>query len=173
MTFRGQSEEGALTAYEIVNYWKEERIAKILREYGEEARARDIARAIVIAREKKLIGYAHELADIVAESVKMPNARGIHPATKTFQALRIAVNDELGALVEGLQKGVRFLVSGGRIGVISFHSLEDRIVKQFFNEQKTAGALSILSKKPIVPSRNEILKNLRARSAKLRIAQKI
>lgn len=174
MTFSARPVEGALTAYEIINYWDEKRIAQILYEYGEENRARAIAGAIVKARDEKPIGYAHELAALVEMAV--PQRRGnhyIHPATKTFQALRIAVNDELNTLSLGLEKGLVHLKSGGRMGVISFHSLEDRIVKQFFKSQEKVGTISILTKKPIIPSRAEIAENGRARSAKFRAAQKL
>lgn len=174
MTFAAHSAEDALTAYEIVNYWSKKDITEILYTYGEERFAPKIADAIVRAREKELIGYSDELAhivELVAGAGK--GKRPIHPATKTFQALRIAVNDELNALSEGLQKGLMHLNTGGRIGVISFHSLEDRIVKQFFKEQVMRKKMAIVTKKPITPSKEEIQKNGRARSAKLRIARKL
>ncbi|MBI2108641.1 MAG: 16S rRNA (cytosine(1402)-N(4))-methyltransferase RsmH [Parcubacteria group bacterium] len=172
MTFAAHPKEGALTAYEIVNYWDEKKIAKIIQEYGEERRARDIAHAIVKRREIKRIGYAHELAEVIEKAIGGRREK-THPATKTFQAIRIVVNDELSALKEGLEKGLQVLNSGGKIGVISFHSLEDRIAKQFFKKQEREGNILILTKKPITPSREEVSQNSRARSAKLRIAQKL
>ncbi len=174
MTFRAHSGSEDLTAYEIVNYWKEKQIEKILKEYGEERFARKIAEAIIVTRAEKPIGYSDELADIVARSIpKRFQGNRVHPATKTFQALRIAVNDELNALTEGLNKGFMHLNQGGRIAVISFHSLEDRIVKHFFKLHEKANELIILTKKPITPTDEELERNRRSRSAKLRIAQKI
>ncbi|MDP3726605.1 MAG: 16S rRNA (cytosine(1402)-N(4))-methyltransferase RsmH [bacterium] len=173
MTFRAHPKEEDLTAYEIVNYWEEKQIEKILKEYGEERFARKITEAIITARARKPIGYADELAGIVRDAIpkRFQNNR-VHPATKTFQALRIAVNDELNALTDALHKGFIHLNKGGRIGVISFHSLEDRIVKHFFKLHEKANELIILTKKPITPTAEEIQKNRRSRSAKLRIAQK-
>lgn len=174
MTFRAHPEEDDLTAYEIVNYWEKKQIEKILKEYGEEQCARKIAEAIVAVRAQKPIGYADELADIIARVIpKRFYNTSIHPATKTFQALRIAVNDELNALSEGLNKGLGHLNKKGKIAVISFHSLEDRIVKHFFKLREKANELIILTKKPITPTDEEIQKNRRSRSAKLRIIQKI
>lgn len=159
------------TAKDIVNGWKEEDIANAIFGYGEERFARRIARAIVIYRDKKQIETSDELGEIVKSAVPAFYRRGkIHPATKTFQALRITVNDELGALRQGLQKGYERLNPGGRMAVISFHSLEDRIVKDFFKTKVKEGA--IISKKPIRPSAEEIAVNPRSRSAKLRIIEK-
>ncbi len=169
------------TASTIVNSWKEEDIANVIFGYGEERYARRIAHGIVLYREKKAIETTHELAEIVKSSMPHFAFKGrpskIHPATKTFQALRIAVNDELGALKEGLAKGYARLAPGGKMAVISFHSLEDRIVKEFFKEQgemsrKQAGTSPVLTKKPITASPQEIAENPRSRSAKLRIIQK-
>mgnify|MGYP001619158957 CR=1 FL=1 len=171
MTMRAKPTSLTLTAYEIVNYWKEEEIAGIIREYGEETRAKEIARAIIRERSENLIGYADDLAEIIEKTI--PKRGRLHPATKTFQALRVAVNDEINALKEGLQKGLNLLKKNGRMGVISFHSLEDRVVKQFFKSEERVGRISILTKKPIMPTRAEIIENPRARSAKLRIMQKI
>ncbi len=170
MTFKKNPEETDLTARDIVNSWDEENIATILKSYGEERFAEKIARKIVEEREKKPIETAFELASIILRTVR-PKGK-IHPATKTFQALRIAVNDEIGALKEGLEKAFDSLGGGGRMAVISFHSLEDRIVKNFFRKRKNNGEAETLSKKPIVPSREEILENPRSRSAKLRIIEK-
>jgi 16S rRNA (cytosine1402-N4)-methyltransferase len=166
------------TAATIVNSWKEEDIANVIFGYGEERYARRIAKAIIFYREKKAIENTSELAEIIKSSVPGIYRRGkIHPATKTFQALRIAVNDELGALKEGLAKGYERLAPGGKMTVISFHSLEDRIVKEFFKEKgvrskEGGGSNSIITKKPITASPQEIAENPRSRSAKLRILQK-
>jgi 16S rRNA (cytosine1402-N4)-methyltransferase len=157
------------TARDIVNGWKEEDIANVIFGYAEERYARRIAKAITVYREKKPIETSGELGEIVKSSVPGVYRRGrIHPATKTFQALRIAVNDELNALREGLAKGYEHLAPGGKMAVISFHSLEDRIVKEFFRSLPA----KILTKKPIVPSAQEIAENPRSRSAKLRIVLK-
>lgn len=160
------------TAKDIVNRWDEEVIANVIFGYAEEKFARRIARAIVNYREKKSIETTTELAELIKLSVPGFYRRGrIHPATKTFQALRIAVNDELGSLKEGLKKGYEVLNKGGRFAVISFHSLEDRIVKEFFKEKLNDEAI-IITKKPIVALEKEILENPRSRSAKLRILEK-
>ncbi|MDP3661729.1 MAG: 16S rRNA (cytosine(1402)-N(4))-methyltransferase RsmH [bacterium] len=165
MTFRKNS-EGRVTAREVVNEWKEENLALILEGFGGERYAERIARAIVEARVQAPIETSKTLADIV--SAVVPRSGRTHPATKTFQAIRMAVNDELPALEEGLRKGLASLKSGGRMAVISFHSGEDRIVKRFFKEEeKSEGGTA--SKKPIVPSREEVQGNPRSRSAKLRI----
>jgi len=163
-----------LTAQEIVNNWEEEHIADIIYGYGQERFSRRIAKGIVAARSQGPIATSRQLADIVSASVPAGYRKGrIHPATKTFQALRIAVNDELGALAEGLEKGIAALSKKGRMAVISFHSLEDRIVKGAFKEKQKEGVVSILTKKPVVPTREEIAENKRARSAKLRVIEKI
>lgn len=156
-----------LTAYEIVNSFRQDEIARILYEYGEEWQSRRIAKAIFDSRRKGRIRTARELAAIVA-SVKKKTGK-IHPATKTFQALRIAVNDELGSLSEGMDAAVELLTPGGRIGIITFHSLEDRMVKQLFRKDP---ALTILTRKAVRPGIDEIRSNPRARSAKLRVAEK-
>lgn len=160
------------TAKDIVNDWEEETLANIIFGYAEDRFARRIAKAIVSYRTKKSIETSTELAEIVKSAVPAFVRRGkIHPATKTFQALRIAVNDELQALRDGLKVGYEKLREGGRMAVISFHSLEDRIVKDFNKEQEKNGA-HIITKKPIVPSAEEIAVNPRSRSAKLRIIEK-
>ena len=167
------------TAKDILNGWDENVIADIIFGYGEDRFARRIARAIVVYREKKHIETSMELAEIVKSAVPAFIRRGkIHPATKTFQALRIAVNDELNALKEGIAKGYERLSSGdepgqgGKMAVISFHSLEDRIVKEFFRRMALENGSAILTKKPIGPSAQEVAENPRSRSAKLRIIQK-
>lgn len=174
MTFKAEPEDGELTAAKIVNSWTEENLAKIIYEYGEERYSRQIAKAIVDARKKKSIITTLDLVAIIKGAVPKSYQYGrINPATKTFQALRIAVNDELNNLKIGLEKGFANLKSGGRMAVVSFHSLEDRIVKNYFKElvNKERGILA--SKKPIVPTVAEIMANPRARSAKLRIIEKL
>lgn len=163
-----------LTAHTIVNEWKEESIADVLYGWGEERYARKIARAIVEAREKAPIKTAKELGEIVRLSVP-PKARfgRTHPATKTFQALRIAVNDELGALEEALRNTWNMVSPGGRMAVISFHSIEDRIVKRFFQDIVSKKTGRTTTKKPITASDEELRENPRARSAKLRVIEKI
>lgn len=159
-----------LTADEVVNTWPKEELMRILSEYGEEPRSRRIADAITQARPVKT---TTQLAGIIEAHY---GRRGkTHPATRTFQALRIAVNDELGQLQRTLQYIPDLLTDQGRVGIISFHSLEDRIVKRFFNEEAKAGfeaRLRVLTKKPIDGAKDDVL-NRRARSAKLRAALKI
>lgn len=173
MTFHVAPRANAFTAREIVNTWEEGSLEDILKGYGEERFARRIAQAIVLAREQKPIETTGELAEIVASAIPRFARHGkTHPATKTFQAIRIAVNDELGALREGLMKGFTRLAPGGRIAVITFHSLEDRIVKIFFKERSTEGFATLITKKPLTPSEEEIARNPKSRSAKLRIVEK-
>lgn len=167
MTLNNEVEDGTLTAYEIVNSWQEENIADIIYGWGGERYSRRIAKAIVNARAKENIKTTKQLADIV-EGV-MPRRGKIHPATKTFQALRIAVNDEIGALSELLQTLPSFMNSGGIVAFLTFHSIEDRLVKQIFRKwAREEGIGTIVTKKPIVASDEEITHNPRARSAKLR-----
>ena len=174
MTFKNNPDEDDTTAYDAVNRWSEENLADVIYGYGEEKYARRIARAIVEERQKKAIETSKELSEVVNKAVPIFYRFGrIHPATKTFQAIRIAVNDELRALEEGIQKGFGILEKGGRMAVISFHSLEDRIVKNFFKLQALEEKAELINKKPIIASDEELNKNPRARSAKLRIIQKI
>lgn len=157
-----------LMAEAIVNSWSREDIGRLLREYGEEPHASGIAKAITDARKKERITTTGQLAALVSS---LAGRRGrIHPATRTFQALRIAVNDELGELTRGLRVITDALKPGGRFAVITFHSLEDRVVKQFFKGEE--GMLP-LTKRPVIASDEETRTNPRARSAKLRIAQKV
>ncbi len=155
------------TAHDVVNRYRQDDLANIIFQYGEEEKSRRIARAIVEARQKKPIDTAKELGDLVAK-VKWRRGR-IHPATKTFQAIRIETNHELENLKTGVESAVEMLNPKGRIGVISFHSLEDRMMKETF---RNSPVLKILTKKPIRPERKEALANPRSRSAKLRIAEK-
>lgn len=166
-----------LTAAHIVNKWKPEKLEKLFWAYGEERKARFIVNNIVKARKQRPIETTKDLADIVAAAVsrqrpgksKVPGYR-IHPATRTFQALRIVVNNELENIKLVLQQTVDILKPDGVLCIISFHSLEDRIVKNFFRD---SDELKIITKKPIVASREEMMDNPRSRSAKLRVAQKV
>jgi 16S rRNA (cytosine1402-N4)-methyltransferase len=174
MTFKRDLTPEDLTAAKIVNTWAEESIADIIYGFGEERYSRRIAKAIVNYREKKEIERTSELVEIINQAVPFFYKKGrIHPATRTFQALRIAVNDELNTLKIGLSKGFEKLDSGGRMAVISFHSLEDRIVKNFNKEKEELGLAKIITKKPIDPGEQEIKDNPRSRSSKLRILEKI
>lgn len=162
------------TAHDIVNRYTEKQISEIIEKYGEERFHNKIARYIKEARSRKPIDTTGELQAIIRKAVgyRYRNLR-IDPATRTFQALRIAVNDELGALEEGLKSAIFWLKPGGRIAVIAFHSLEDRIVKNLFKGYAKLGVLNLITKKPLQPSQEEIVKNIRARSAKLRAAERI
>jgi 16S rRNA (cytosine1402-N4)-methyltransferase len=173
-----------LTAKSVVNSWPEQKLGDLFRDMGEEPRWRQAAKAIVRARSKKAIETTTELAQIVSEGMGGQKKR-IHPATLVFQALRICVNKELESIQTGIQKALQFLSTGGIIGVISFHSLEDRIIKNIFrdasrpikkfmdeSQEQFFPLLETLTKKPLVCSRKEARANPRARSAKLRFAQK-
>ncbi|MCK4918493.1 MAG: 16S rRNA (cytosine(1402)-N(4))-methyltransferase RsmH [Candidatus Pacebacteria bacterium] len=163
-----------LSAAEIVNTWDEENLADIIFGYGEEKFSRSIAREICEARKVKKIETTFELVEIIKKAVpKWYLFKKTHFATKTFQALRITVNDEIESLKEGLVKGFESLNEGGRFAVVSFHSLEERVVKKFFKELKKEGKCILVNKKPITPSHDEIKENSRSRSAKLRIIEKI
>lgn len=168
--------DGALTAAEIVNGWPLEALADLLYEFGEERQSRRIARAIGAARPVHTTG---ELAAVVARALSGGRwLTGPHPATRTFQALRIAVNGELEAVAQVLPLAVSMLKPGGRLAVIAFHSLEDRLVKRFFraaaeSDAQTMPALRLITRKPIEPADEEVTANPRARSAKLRVAEKV
>ncbi len=173
MTYSSDTASPALTARTIVNEWEEGSIADVLWGWGEERFARRIARAIVEARARKPIETSRELGELVRAAVPFRYQKGkLHPATKTFQALRIAVNDELGALKEGLRAAWLALETGGRLAVISFHSIEDREVKRLMLLWSQQGEGVRLTKSPQKPSREEIVANPRARSAKLRVIEK-
>ena len=162
---------GELTAKEIINNWSEKELGQIFREYGEERMWRQVAKAIVETRRRHPLETSGSLALLIESLIGRGGSR-LHPATKIFQALRIAVNDELNVLKQALPQALEILAPQGRIAVIGFHSLEDRIVKHFF--QKQAGkTLHLINKKPIVVSAEELHNNPRSRSAKLRIAEKI
>jgi 16S rRNA (cytosine1402-N4)-methyltransferase len=177
--------EQSITAEEIVNYYPEKDLANILFQFGEESFSRRIARSIVKARPLR---STVQLADVVAKALPFQRARRIHPATKTFQALRIFVNDELGRLAQAIKAAVELLSPGGRIVIISFHSLEDRIVKESFRSHSrecvcprssatcvcgNRKILRLLTRKPLLPGVKETSENPRSRSAKLRVAEKL
>lgn len=179
----------ALTAYDVVNDWSRDEIRRILFEYGEERYAPLIAAAIECRRAEKPIETTLELVDIIKRAMPAKALREKqHPAKRSFQAIRIAVNDELGAVTEAMEKAIDVLAPGGRLAVITFHSLEDRIVKNAF--QKAAQGctcprdfpvcvcgnqprVKIITRKPIVPDSGELTENARARSAKLRVCEKL
>ena len=162
--------EGSETAADIVNSSTEEELADIIFTYGEERFSRGIARAIVAARgHERILTTAALVAAVLAGTPNWYHDRRIHPATKTFQALRIATNDEIGALREGLAAVLNALAPGGRLAVITFHSIEDRIVKHLLRDAAVLGQGDLDPKKPVAPSRAELLANRRARSAKLRV----
>ncbi len=162
------------TAMDVVNRLPEAELERILREYGEEKHAKLIAKAIVAERKLDVITTTGRLVHIVENAAgRWYKREKIHPATRTFQALRIYVNDELGELERALAGGFEILAKHGRFAVISFHSLEDRIVKQFFKEKAAQKLGKLIVKKPIVPTDEEVTRNRRSRSAKLRIIEKI
>jgi len=174
MTMKKNLTKDDLTAKEIVNEWGEETLADIFYGFGEEKHSRKIAKDIVEARKKSPIKTTFDLVKIVEESIgRFYKAKRIHPATKIFQALRIATNSELTNLEEVVEKGFNRLSVSGRMAIISFHSLEDRIVKRAFNQIKKNGYAKIITKKPIIPTNLEINNNPKSRSAKLRIIEKI
>ncbi len=163
-----------ITAEDIVNTWSEKNLAGIIYGYGEEKFSRRIAKGIVEARAKKKIKTTFDLVKIIGGAVPERYKKGkLHFATRSFQAIRIAVNDELGALAEGLDKGFKLLKTGGRMAVISFHSLEDRIVKRFYTKQTKENLAKLINKKPMTASIEEVKNNPRSRSAKLRILEKV
>ena len=174
-----------LTAKEIVNKWSEKDLGKLFLEYGEEKQWRRAARAIVEARRKKSIETTTELAEILSNAIGRSKKK-LHPATLVFQALRISVNRELESVEKGVKDALEILAPGGRIGVLSFHRLEDRIVKNLFRaaskplrkmvdmkESHVMPILKLIAKKPLVPSLHESRVNRRARSAKLRVGEKL
>jgi 16S rRNA (cytosine1402-N4)-methyltransferase len=161
---------GGETAEQVVNQADEEELANLIYEFGEERRSRRIARAIVRARP---ITTTAELARVVTAAAPSMKGDKIHPATRTFQALRIRVNSELAEIQSLLKSAGSLLKPGGRVVLISFHSLEDRLVKDAFRDGAKAGKFEVLTKKPVVAVEQESLRNPRSRSAKLRAAQKI
>ena len=172
MTY-GEPNETTKTAADLVNGLPEEELADLIYNYGEERFSRGIARSIVDTRKHTRILTTLQLADAVTRGTpSWYQHRRLHPATKTFQALRIATNDELGALRDGLTCALERLTLGGRVAVITFHSIEDRIVKSLFKEAAYAGRGTLVTRKPLVPSAAELSLNPRARSAKLRIFER-
>jgi 16S rRNA (cytosine1402-N4)-methyltransferase len=159
-----------LTAEQVVNQADEEDLANLIYEFGEERRSRRIARAIVRARP---LSTTAELARVISAVAQPIKGEHLHPATKTFQALRIRVNDELGEIQTLLKSAGSLLKPGGRVVMISFHSLEDRLVKDSFRESARLGELEILTKKPATATEQEALRNPRSRSAKLRAAERL
>ena len=163
-----------LSAFDIINRYKESDLSDIIYRYGEERFARRIARRIVQERSVRPIETTADLSEIVRRAIgSRKKYFRIDPATKTFQAIRIVVNDEMGALEEGLKKAVSWLDIGSRIAVITFHSLEDRIVKNLFKGYAGLGVLKIITKKPVGASEQEIASNPRSRSGRLRVAERI
>lgn len=161
------------TAEHLINGLSEKELVEVFSEFGEERFARRIAQKIVFDRAKKLIKTTFDLKHIVEEAVPSKYRFGrIHSATRIFQALRIAVNDELGALEEALPKAFNSLKPAGRLAVISFHSLEDRIIKQYFVKEKNMGTGTIMTKKPIEATEDEVNENPKSRSAKLRVIER-
>ncbi len=183
------NQDQALTAYDIVNEWSYHDLVRILFQYGEEKFSKQIARRIERSREESPIETTFELVEIIKDSIPAPARRtGGHPAKRTFQAIRIAVNDELTVIGESLEQAIKLLTVGGRISVITFHSLEDRIVKHLFKEYSTVeelpidlpilpsemekAPLKLINRKIILPTEEEVKDNKRSRSAKLRIVEK-
>ncbi|WP_462409180.1 16S rRNA (cytosine(1402)-N(4))-methyltransferase RsmH [Neobacillus sp. Marseille-QA0830] len=181
--------EASLSAYEVINEWSYEQLVRIFFRYGEEKFSKQIARRIETIRQEKPIESTAQLVDIIKEAIPAPARRkGGHPAKRIFQAVRIAVNDELAVFEKSLNQAIQLLKPGGRISVITFHSLEDRICKAAFKSASETPdlphglpvipdeykpILKLVTRKPIVPSEVELENNNRARSAKLRIAEKI
>ena len=176
------------SAYDIINTYSESDLAKVIYEYGEERFARNIAHQIVVARQERPVTTTFELVELIKAAIPARYQQGGgHPAKRTFQALRIETNNEIGNLQESLEKAISLLNTGGRICVISFHSLEDRIVKEVFNKYAKAEASNrfmpaeptkileyrLITKKPILPSSEEINVNRRSHSAKLRIIERL
>ena len=163
-----------LSAYDLVNNLSEVELGNIFKKFGEERYSRRVAHFLVEARKGKPISTTNQLRDLIVKATP-GRARGgrIHPATRIFQALRIAVNRELEAIETALSCAVSHLASGGRIGVISFHSLEDRIVKHLYKDYSAKNILKIINKKPLIPTEEERGENPPSRSAKLRVAEKI
>jgi 16S rRNA (cytosine1402-N4)-methyltransferase len=169
LDMRFDPQAGQPTAAELVNTLGEAELERIVREYGEEPRARRVAREVVRCRPMQRTAQL-----VAAVTAALGPSRGrLHPATRTFQALRIAVNDELGALERGLEASIDLLRPGGRVAVISFHSLEDRIVKWRFRGWADQGRARVLTRRPLGPSAEESASNPRARSAKLRVAERV
>ncbi len=171
MNLDGEYEE---TAADVLNRYRKENIEKIIKEFGEESWASKIAEAVVTERKKKKFSTNADLAELIYRTVPRKfHSKGIHPATKTFQALRIYVNRELEHIEKAVLKMPEYLKENGILTVISFHSLEDRIIKQKFKELEKSDHYKIITKKPIIPSEIELKENPASRSAKMRILKRI
>ena len=169
-----------LTAEEIVNNYSEQKLGEIIRDFGEEPQWKKVAKAIVAGRYKNPIVTTQQLASLLVSCLGFKRRGKLHPATLVFQALRIVVNKELEAIENGLKKALKFLAPGGVMGAISFHSLEDRLVKNIFRDachrakgEKMPSFMQLLTKKPLCPSLAEMRLNPRSRSAKMRFAQRV
>lgn len=174
LDMRFDSKRGELKASDIINHSTKEELERIFKDYGQERFARKIAETIVRERKRKSIVRTGELVACIRNAIPIFARHGkIHFATRVFQALRIAVNDELETIQKGITEAIMQLKKGGRVAVISFHSLEDGIVKRIFRQEEKNGVIVQCMKKPLVPTQEEIRKNSRARSGKLRVAQKI
>lgn len=160
-----------ISAFDVVNKFSQKEIEKIFKEYGQEPKYRQAAKAIVDSRKKRRIFTTFDLKNILLKACK--KTKKIHPVTRCFQALRIFVNDEINCLKKGISAAFDLLSEEGRMVIISFHSIEDRIVKHFFKEKEREKLGKILTKKPLVASRSEVLANKRSRSAKLRCIEKV
>ena len=160
-----------VTAWEIVNSWPPKEIELILREFGEERFAERITKAIISRRKVRKIDTSSDLAEVISDNI--PKTKRIHPATQTFQALRMVVNSELENIEKVLPLALENLERDGRMAIIYFHSLEDRLIKRFFRKMAAEGRVRILTKRPVVPSEEEIKNNSRSRTAKLRVLIKI
>jgi 16S rRNA (cytosine1402-N4)-methyltransferase len=172
LNMRFDGDGSKLTAAEVVNTFDEKRLADVIYEFGEEHRARTISRAVVSRRALRPFTDAADLAEVVAKAVGGRRGR-LHPATRTFQALRVFVNDELAALEAALPRVPPIMAPGARLFVVSYHSLEDRIVKRFFRASAARGDIAIVTRKVGRPASEEVRANPRSRSARLRIAEKI
>ena len=172
LNMRFDGDRSKLTAAEVVNAFEEKRLADIIYEFGEERRARAISRAVVSRRAQRPFADAADLAEVVARAVGGRRGR-LHPATRTFQALRVFVNDELAALEAALPQALLIMAPGARLFVVSYHSLDDRTVKRFFRASAARGEVEIMTRKAKRPASEETRANPRSRSARLRIAEKI
>ena len=167
-------QDSFLSAYDLINNLSENELENIFRKFGEERYSRRIAHLIMLQRKNNPISTTAQLAEVIVKAVPLKNRYDrIHPATRVFQSLRIAVNRELEALQVGLIKALSLLGKDARIGVISFHSLEDRVVKHIFRDYAHRGLLKLITKKPVVASETEKEENPASRSAKLRVAQRV
>jgi 16S rRNA (cytosine1402-N4)-methyltransferase len=171
MTYTDTVTDETLTAVDIINTWSEESLHSILSGYGEERHARRIAHIIVEERARRPIVTSGQLASLIERTIHRTGKT--HPATQTFQALRIAVNDELGVLERTLKSITHVLAPNGRLAIITFHSIEDRLVKRYFKDLSAHGDFELITKKAIQPTRDELKVNPRARSAKLRVITKL